>query len=141
MYITSSENRTFQTLNHFVRLDICFKKKKKKSVLYICRSLDYGRLEFETTKCCMSFREYVPIERTVYRVIPPVTRSTLKIVTDNRVNECIRVFIIYWKTSRRIIIIARDLMKYMAATVENLLPARNIVEIGNWTFYLENISR
>lgn len=107
MYITSSENRTFQTLNHFVRLDICFKKKKKKSVLYICRSLDYGRLEFETTKCCMSFREYVPIERTVYRVIPPVTRSTLKIVTDNRVNECIRVFIIYWKTSRRIIIIAR----------------------------------
>lgn len=138
MYITSSENRTFQTLNHFVRLDICFKKKK--SVLYICRSLDYGRLEFETTKCCMSFREYVPIERTVYRVIPPVTRSTLKIVTDNRVNECIRVFIIYWKTSRRIIIIARDLMKYMAATVENPLPARNIVEIGNWTFYLENIS-
>ena len=32
-------------------------------------------------------------------------------------------------------------MKYMAATVENPLPARNIVEIGNWTFYLENISR
>lgn len=114
---------------------------KKKSILYICRCLDYGRLEFETTKCCMSFRGYVPIERTVYRVTLPVTRSTLKIVTDNRANECIRVFIICWKTSRRIIIIARDLMKYMAATVESPLPARNIVEIGNWTFYLENISR
>lgn len=138
MYITSSENRTFQTLNHFVRLDICL---EKKSILYICRSLDYGRLEFETTKCCMSFREYVPIERTVYRVILPVTRSTLKIVTNSRVNECVRAFIICWKTSRRIIIIARDLMKYIAATVENPLPARNIVEIGNWTFYLENISR